>query len=113
VSPQGCSGLPGYSTSIESKKKSFRLPDWFWQKRCATYKFPRSLSLCSFFGGVPVLPESAGYGIVLGFGVFFSIFTTTLVSAKPSHPIVPLNLIGFSKKNFAQKETTLLTCSQN
>ena len=33
----------------------------------------------SFFGGVPILPESAGYGIVLGFGIFFSIFTTTLV----------------------------------
>jgi len=28
---------------------------------------------------VPILPESAGYGIVLGFGIFFSIFTTTLV----------------------------------
>ena len=35
----------------------------------------------SFFGGVPILPESAGYGIVLGFGIFFSIFTTTLVRA--------------------------------
>ena len=47
--------------------------------------FPRpaadrpSPSLRSFFGGVPILPESAGYGIVLGFGLFFSIFTTTLV----------------------------------
>jgi hypothetical protein len=28
---------------------------------------------------VPILPESAGYAIVLGFGIFFSIFTTTLV----------------------------------
>jgi SSS family transporter len=33
----------------------------------------------SFFGGVPVLPESAGYAIVLGFGIFFSIFTTMLM----------------------------------
>lgn len=33
----------------------------------------------SFFGGSPSLPESAGYGIVLGFGLFFSLFTTGLV----------------------------------
>merc|ERR1719258_860988 len=33
----------------------------------------------SFFGGTPPLPEGAGYAIVLGFGAFFSIFTTLLV----------------------------------
>jgi len=32
-----------------------------------------------FFGGTPPLPEGAGYTIVLGFGVFFSLFTTALV----------------------------------
>ena len=39
----------------------------------------------SFFGGSPILPESAGYGIVLGFGIFFSIFTTTLVRPPLRH----------------------------
>ena len=29
----------------------------------------------SFFGGTAVLPEGAGYGIVIGFGVFFSLAT--------------------------------------
>ena len=29
----------------------------------------------SFFGGKPVLPEAAGYGIVIGFGLFFSLAT--------------------------------------
>ena len=29
----------------------------------------------SFFGGKAVLPEGAGYGIVIGFGVFFSLAT--------------------------------------
>merc|ERR1719359_2126736 len=33
----------------------------------------------SFFGDVTPLPLAAGYAIVLGFGVFFSIFTTILV----------------------------------
>jgi len=33
----------------------------------------------SFFGGDPPLPEWSGYAIVLGFGVFFSVFTTALV----------------------------------
>merc|ERR1719413_81592 len=33
----------------------------------------------AFFGGTPPLPESAGYAIVLGFGAFFSVFTTALV----------------------------------
>jgi len=33
----------------------------------------------SFFGGNPPLPEAAGYAIVLGFGAFFSLFTTIMV----------------------------------
>lgn len=33
----------------------------------------------SFFGSSTPLPESAGYAIVLGFGAFFSVFTTVLV----------------------------------
>ena len=40
----------------------------------------------SFFGGKGVLPEGAGYGIVLGFGIFFSLFTTTLVRTSPRPP---------------------------
>eukprot|EP00747_Dinoflagellata_sp_TGD_P160771 gnl/TRDRNA2_/TRDRNA2_178016_c0_seq1.p1 gnl/TRDRNA2_/TRDRNA2_178016_c0~~gnl/TRDRNA2_/TRDRNA2_178016_c0_seq1.p1 ORF type:complete len:691 (+),score=103.58 gnl/TRDRNA2_/TRDRNA2_178016_c0_seq1:94-2166(+) len=33
----------------------------------------------SFFGTEPPLPQGAGYAIVLGFGAFFSVFTTALV----------------------------------
>lgn len=33
----------------------------------------------SFFGSDPPLPEATGYAIVLGFGAFFSVFTTALV----------------------------------
>jgi SSS family transporter len=33
----------------------------------------------SFFGDSPPLPEAAGYAIVLGFGAFFSLFTTIMV----------------------------------
>jgi len=33
----------------------------------------------SFFGGSPPLPVGVGYGVVLGFGVAFSLFTTALV----------------------------------
>merc|ERR1719436_1834783 len=33
----------------------------------------------SFFGSATPLPEAAGYAIVLGFGAFFSLFTTILV----------------------------------
>ena len=33
----------------------------------------------SFFGQDTPLPEAAGYAIVLGFGVFFSVFTTAMV----------------------------------
>ena len=33
----------------------------------------------SFFGGLPALPEAAGYIVVLGFGVFSSLFTTLLI----------------------------------
>ena len=33
----------------------------------------------SFFAGMPPLSEGAGYAVVVGFGAFFSIFTTILV----------------------------------
>jgi hypothetical protein len=33
----------------------------------------------SYFGGAPPLPVSVGYVVVLGFGLFFSIFTTIVV----------------------------------
>lgn len=33
----------------------------------------------SFFNGQPPLSEGAGYAVVVGFGAFFSIFTTILV----------------------------------
>lgn len=33
----------------------------------------------SFFGGNPPLSEGIGYLVVLGFGAFFSVFTTVLV----------------------------------
>lgn len=33
----------------------------------------------SFFGGNPPLSEGIGYFVVLGFGAFFSVFTTILV----------------------------------
>jgi len=33
----------------------------------------------NFFGDTPILPLSAGYAIVLGFGLFFSLFTSLLV----------------------------------
>ena len=33
----------------------------------------------SFFGGKAVLPEGAGYGIVIGFGLFFSLATAIIM----------------------------------
>jgi hypothetical protein len=33
----------------------------------------------SFFGGKPPLSEGIGYLVVLGFGAFFSVFTTIMV----------------------------------
>mmetsp|Transcript_8216 Transcript_8216/g.11091 ORF Transcript_8216/g.11091 Transcript_8216/m.11091 type:complete len:80 (+) Transcript_8216:125-364(+) len=33
-----------------------------------------------FFGDEPLLSEGVGYAIVLGFGAFFSVFTTFLAS---------------------------------
>jgi SSS family transporter len=36
-------------------------------------------NMTSFFGGTPVLNEAVGYGVVIGFGIFFSLFTTLLV----------------------------------
>ena len=33
----------------------------------------------SYFGGVPPLSTTIGYIVVLGFGLFFSIFTTIVV----------------------------------
>jgi SSS family transporter len=35
--------------------------------------------MTSFFGGTPALGQGVGYGVVIGFGVFFSLFTTLLV----------------------------------
>lgn len=35
----------------------------------------------SFFGGSAPLSESIGYLVVLGFGLFFSLFTTLIVMA--------------------------------
>jgi hypothetical protein len=58
-------------------------PSRVFPKRSLTV--PPPLTPNSFFGGVPILPESAGYGIVLGFGIFFSIFTTTLVRFGARH----------------------------
>jgi SSS family transporter len=40
---------------------------------------PEYMGQTSFFGTDPPLPLAAGYGIVLGFGAFFSVFTTVLV----------------------------------
>merc|ERR1719387_149771 len=40
---------------------------------------PEYMGKDAFFGGTPPLPESSGYAIVLGFGAFFSVFTTALV----------------------------------
>ena len=33
----------------------------------------------SFFGGVPPLSKGAGYAVLIGFGLAFSIFTTFIV----------------------------------
>ena len=33
----------------------------------------------SFFGGKPPLDEAVGYAVVVGFGLFFSLFTSCLV----------------------------------
>lgn len=33
----------------------------------------------TFFGGDPYLPQAAGYAIVVGFGVFFSLFTVMIM----------------------------------
>lgn len=41
--------------------------------------FVRFQNQDSFFGGEPPLPESVGYAVVLGFGLFFSILTTIIV----------------------------------
>jgi len=40
---------------------------------------PKYIGRTSFFGNDTPLPEGAGYAIVLGFGAFFSVFTTILV----------------------------------
>jgi hypothetical protein len=34
----------------------------------------------SFFGGKPALGQAVGYAVVLGFGAFFTVFTSFLVS---------------------------------
>jgi len=37
----------------------------------------------SFFEGKPVLNQGVGYSIILGFGAFFALFTSFLVSNNP------------------------------
>jgi len=49
-------------------------PEWPWLVMPKEY-----LGKESFFGNDTPLPQGAGYAIVLGFGAFFSIFTTLLV----------------------------------
>jgi len=34
----------------------------------------------SFFGGTTVLDQGVGYAVILGFGAFFAVFTSFLVS---------------------------------
>jgi hypothetical protein len=36
----------------------------------------------SYFGGRPVLTQAVGYAVVLGFGAFFALFTSFLVSLR-------------------------------
>ena len=38
----------------------------------------------SFFASGAPLPEGAGYGVVVGFGVFFGVLTTALVGLRRS-----------------------------
>ncbi|CAE8625230.1 unnamed protein product [Polarella glacialis] len=40
---------------------------------------PQYIHVTSFFGGAPPLSQSVGFAIVLGFGAFFSVFTTAVV----------------------------------
>ncbi|KAL4858304.1 Urea-proton symporter DUR3 [Chlorella vulgaris] len=40
---------------------------------------PYNCQTDGFFGGTPPLPQGYGYGIVIGFGVFFSVVTSLLV----------------------------------
>lgn len=37
----------------------------------------------SFFDGKPVLNQGVGYSVILGFGAFFALFTSFLVSTIP------------------------------
>lgn len=37
----------------------------------------------SFFEGKPVLNQGVGYSVILGFGAFFALFTSFLVSSNP------------------------------
>jgi urea-proton symporter len=38
----------------------------------------------SYFGGKAILDQGVGYAVVLGFGVFFAVFTSFLVSTQYS-----------------------------
>ena len=40
----------------------------------------------SFFEGSPPLPQGVGYGVVLGFGVFFGVATSALVRQYQGSP---------------------------
>jgi len=46
-----------------------------------TPPFAKFKGVDSYFGGDPPLSQAVGYLVVLGFGCFFSVFTTTLVYA--------------------------------
>jgi SSS family transporter len=55
-------------------------PDYYVADSNVTTGFyPGCARQASFFGGKAVLPEAAGYGIVIGFGVFFSIATAIIM----------------------------------
>lgn len=73
--PAGSTDVFGHATAC---------PDSPWLTSCSgAEKVPWTVTeYCnqtSFFGGTAILPVGAGYGVVLGFGLFFSLFTTLLV----------------------------------
>jgi hypothetical protein len=56
---------------------------------------PQFLGQESYFGGNLALPASAGFVVVLGFGLFFSIFTTIVVFLnKPTMQQSPVNSLS-------------------
>ena len=48
----------------------------------------------SFFGDTTVLDQGVGYAVILGFGAFFAVFTSVLVSLR-----FPKPKYYFTKKN--------------